>query len=162
MEHDFYNLFSRFWWLIFPLFWMVMGLAWGWSRHARANRMLDILKSYADQGKDPPPELMKSLQAGGGWDGSRDGCGWGGGWGGWRYSPQRLLHRTFVFTALAIAFGILAFRNGDDFGPHQGYGLLIPFVIFVALALSSGLSLLFIRRGLPSSDRTGDQDGPPR
>ena len=63
--------FSRFWWLIFPLFWMVFALAWGWSRHARANRALDILKSYADQGKDPPPELLKSLQ-GGSWDG---GCG---------------------------------------------------------------------------------------
>ena len=157
MEHDFYSLFSRFWWLIFPLFWMGAMVMAQWSRHNRANRALDILKSYADQGKDPPPELMKSLQAGTDW-GSRDNCGWGGGSWGWRYSPQRLLHRTFVFTALAIAFGILHFRNGDDFGHHHGYGLLIPFVIFVALAISSGLSLLFIPRGLPPSDR----DGPPR
>jgi hypothetical protein len=158
MDHDFYTLFSRFWWLIFPLFWMGAMVMAHWSRHARANRALDIVKSYADQGKDPPPELLKSLQ--GGMDGS---CGWRDGWrddwrGGWRYSPQRLLHRTFVFTALAIAFGILAFRNGDNFDHHHGYGLLIPFVIFVALAISSGLSLLFMPRGLPPSDR----NGPPR
>ena len=61
MDHDSYWLFSRFWWLIFPLFWMVTALAWGWSRHSRANRALDIIKSYADQGKEPPPELLKNL-----------------------------------------------------------------------------------------------------
>ena len=154
MEHDFTNLFSRFWWLIFPLFWMGIMVMRHWSRHARANRALDIIKSYADQGKDPPPELLKNLQ-GGDWDRGRGDCGWDGSW---RYSPQRLLHRTFVFTALAVAFGILMFRDGGDFEHHHGYGLLIPFAIFVALAISSGLSLLFIPRGLPPSDR----DGPPR
>lgn len=158
MDHDFYDLFRHFWWLIFPLFWMGAMVMAHWSRHARANRALDILKSYADQGKDPPPELLKSLR-GGGMDGP---CGYWGWRGGWRYSPQHLLHRTFVFTALAIAFGILAFRDGADFGPHHHFGLLIPFVIFIALALGSGLSLLFIPRVLPPSDRYGDPDGPPR
>jgi hypothetical protein len=152
MDHDFYTLFSRFWWLIFPLFWMGAMVLAQWSRHNRANRALDIIKSYADQGKDPPPDLLKSMQGGGG-----DTCGWDSDWRGrWRYSPQRLLQRTFLFTALAIAFGILMFRDGGDFDHHHGYGLLIPFVIFVALAISNGLSLLFTPRGLPPSD------GPPR
>ena len=152
MEHDFYSLFSRFWWLIFPLFWMGAMVMAQWSRHNRANRALDIIKSYADQGKDPPPDLLKSMQGGGG-----DYCGWDSDWRGrWRYSPQRLLQRTFLFTALAIAFGILMFRDGNDFDHHHGYGLLIPFVIFVALAISNGLSLLFMPRGLPPAD------GPPR
>jgi hypothetical protein len=98
MDHDSYWMFGHFWWLIFPLFWMIMALAWGWSRHNRANRALDILKTYADQGKEPPPELLKGLQSG--MDG---GCGPYG----WRYSPQRLLQRGILFGA--IAFGFLTF-----------------------------------------------------
>jgi len=153
MDHDFYTLVSRFWWVIFPLFWMVAILAWGWSRHARANRTLDILKSYADQGKDPPPELLKNLQ-GGGWDGD---CGPGPyGWRyGWRYSPQRLLQRGFLFTALAVAFFVLTFWNPDEGNHwHRTHGLLIPMLIFAALAISNFLSLLFMPRGgWPPDDR---------
>jgi len=149
---DFYDLVSRFWWVIFPLFWMIFALAWGWSRHTRANRALDILKSYADQGKDPPPELMKSLQ--GGWDG---GCGPGPydwRYGGWRYSPQRLMQRAFLFTALAIAFFVLTFwsHDGDDHW-HHNHGLLIPMLIFAALAVSNFLSLLFTQRRWPPDDK---------
>jgi hypothetical protein len=152
MDHDVYWGFSRFWWLIFPLFWMILALARGWSRHARANRALDIVKSYADQGKDPPPELLKSLQ--GGTDGY---CGWGGrDWrgDGWRYSPERRLHRTILFFVLAVAFGVLTFWNFDDSGHwHHTSGLLIPAVVFAALAFSNFLSLMFLRRGLPPDDR---------
>ena len=79
MDHDFYWGFPHFWWLIFPLFWMIFALAWGWSRHSRANRALDIIKTYADQGKEPPPELLKNLRCG--TDGYRG------------YSPERRLHR---------------------------------------------------------------------
>jgi hypothetical protein len=148
MDHDFTSGFSHFWWLIFPLFWMIFALAWGWSRHTRANRALDIIKSYADQGKDPPPELVRNLQGDMVGDG---GCGPYG----WRYSPERRLHRAFVFLALAIAFGVLMFWNYDDNGHwHRHFGFLIPTVIFAALAFSNFLSLLFLPRGnLPPYDR---------
>ena len=137
---DFYTLFSRFWWLIFPLFWMGAMAMSHWSRHARANRALDILKSYADQGKDPPPELMKSLQIG-----RDDDFGWRrrSDWG-WRYSPEWRLHRTFLFTGLAIAFGFLTYTQPTE---HRNFGLLIPTLIFTALAVSHFLSLLFLPRG---------------
>jgi len=145
MDHDYYWGFARFWWLIFPLFWMIVVLAWGWSRHARANRTLDIIKSYADQGKDPPPELMKNLR--GDMDG---GCGPYA----WRYSPERRLHRAFLFLALAIAFGVLMIWNYNDSGHwHHHFGLLVPTVIFAALAFSNFLSLLFLPRGWPPRDR---------
>ena len=146
MDHDFTWTFSRFWWLIFPLFWMVCALAWGWSRHVRANRALDIIKSYADQGKDPPPDLVKNLQ--GGMDG---GCGPYG----WRNSPERRMHRAIVFTGLAIAFGVLTFWNYDDGGHgwHHHGGLFIPMMIFAALAFSNFLSLLFMPRGWPPRDK---------
>ena len=151
MDHDFYWLFSRFWWLIFPLFWMVMALAWAWSRHSRANRALDIIKTYADQGKDPPPELVKGLQ-----DGMAGGYCGRDGWYGWRYSPERRLNRALFFTALACAFAILMFWGHDDGGYwHHSSGLLVPVVIFAALGFSNFLSLLFMSRRLPPYDRDG-------
>jgi len=145
MDHDFYWGFSRFWWLIFPLFWMIWAIGWSWSRHSRANRALDIIKSYADQGKDPPPELVKNLQ--GGMD---SGCGPYG----WRFSPERRLHRAFVFSALAIAFGVLTFWPHDDGARwHHHGGLFIPMMIFAALAFSNFLSLMFIPPRWPPRDK---------
>jgi hypothetical protein len=146
MNNDAYGLFSHFWWLIFPLFWMIFMLAMGWSRHARANRALDILKTYADQGKDPPPELLKGLQN------VDSGCSPYS----WRYAPARLLQRGFLFLALAAAFGFMSLRNFDD-GDHWHHhgGLLIPALIFAALAFSNFLSLLFTTRGWPPNDRDG-------
>jgi hypothetical protein len=144
MDHDFFWLFNRYWWLIFPLFAMAIGLIHVVLHHNRANRALDILKSYADQGKDPPPELMKSLQNPGGWSDRN----------GWRCSPERRLQRGFLFLALAIGFGILTFSNYDDGGHwHHNSGLLIPMMIFAALALSNFLSLLLMSRGWPMDDK---------
>ena len=146
MDHDMYWGFSRFWWLIFPLFWMIFALAMGWSRHMRANRALDIIKSYADQGKDPPPDLVKSLQGGVG-----GGCSPYG----WRYSPERRLQRAILFGTLAAAFCfLLFFDRGDDGHWHHHFGFLIPTVVFAALAFSNFLSLLFLPRGsLPPYDK---------
>ena len=62
MDGGGYHLFNHFWWLIFPLFWMLSRMAGLWMRHARANRALDLIKSYADQGKEPPADLLAVLR----------------------------------------------------------------------------------------------------
>ncbi len=59
---ELYRFATRFWWLIFPIFGMVMGMIAMMQRHKTANRTIDIIKSYADQGKDPPPELLAALR----------------------------------------------------------------------------------------------------
>jgi hypothetical protein len=144
MDHDFFWLFSHFWWLIFPLFWMVAVMARLWSRHSRANRALDIVKSYADQGKEPPAELLKTLQYG------SDQCGYG--WGGRRWrSPEERLGRAFLFAALACAFGFMAFWPQEDgnWHPHHAFGLVFVTAILVAGAVSNLLSFMFQSRQLP-------------
>lgn len=56
---SFTDLFVSFWWLIFPVFGMAMGF-WGMiSSERRSARVLDLIKSYVDQGKEPPAELLK-------------------------------------------------------------------------------------------------------
>jgi hypothetical protein len=55
------DLFRSFWWLIFPLSWFVFGGFQSWLAY-RANRdTLDLLKSYAASGREPPPELVAKL-----------------------------------------------------------------------------------------------------
>jgi hypothetical protein len=62
------DLFRQFWWLIFP----VMGMAYGFvgmiagmEQQRRAqDRAADLLKTYAEQGKEPPPDLLKALSHG--------------------------------------------------------------------------------------------------
>ena len=56
------DLFSSYWWLIFPIGFFIFG-AWDrWLAYKRSQDRLDLLRSYTNQGKDPPPELLRTLQ----------------------------------------------------------------------------------------------------
>jgi amino acid permease len=55
------EMFRQFWWLIFPLSWFVFGAYQSWLSY-RANRdTLDLIKTYAQAGREPPPELLAKL-----------------------------------------------------------------------------------------------------
>jgi len=139
MNHDWYEIFQHFWWLIFPLFWMVAMVAAHWSRHRRANRVLDLVKSYVDQGKEPPPELLKVLQG-----------PFGGPPENWRGYRRRHCHGwvgAFIFAALAIWFASMAFGGipGLTWSHHQ-MGLVLVALILAALALGKLVGALTNRR----------------
>jgi hypothetical protein len=57
------DLFSSYWWLLFPLgFFVAQG--WGsFMRYKRTKAKIELLKSYAASGKEPPAELMATLDA---------------------------------------------------------------------------------------------------
>jgi hypothetical protein len=57
------ELFVSFWWLIFPVFGMVYGLVAMINGERQSRALMDMIKSYVDQGKEPPAELMKALSA---------------------------------------------------------------------------------------------------
>lgn len=58
----FEEFFRDFWWLMFPIFGMVIALI-GMSQAENRNRqVLNLIKSYVEQGKDVPPELLKMAQ----------------------------------------------------------------------------------------------------
>lgn len=55
------DIFRQFWWLIFPLSWFVFGAWQSWLSY-RANReTLDLIKTYAAAGREPPAELLAQL-----------------------------------------------------------------------------------------------------
>jgi hypothetical protein len=55
------ELFTRFWWLIFPLAGFAFAGFNQWLLYRRSRAALEVLKTYAAQGKEPPPELMRAL-----------------------------------------------------------------------------------------------------
>lgn len=59
---DFGTLFSSYWWLLFPLAFFV---AAGWNsfmRYQRVKAKTDVLKAYAQSGKEPPADLVAALE----------------------------------------------------------------------------------------------------
>jgi hypothetical protein len=140
---DWYRLFSSYWWLLFPLGSAVWGLFDTWARHRRADRALDMLKTYADQGKEPPAALIEALR--------QPVNGWGRGYYRGPYGRSRgPWIPAFLFAGLAAAF--LSRFFFPDMG-HRDFG-----TIFIA-CIMAGLCLGFLASAL---DRRGnDRDLPP-
>lgn len=53
------ELFRDFWWLLFPISWMIYA---GWSGFLADRRRADALKlvsAYKEKGQEPPAELVR-------------------------------------------------------------------------------------------------------
>jgi hypothetical protein len=108
------GLFRDYWWLVFPLGWFV---ASGWQsllNYRRHRDTLDIVKRYADSGKDIPAGLLDKLNApapDSDWDApsSRSERRSGGGFGGWS--------QVVLFGSLAAGFGYAATTDIYEAGP---------------------------------------------
>jgi len=60
-SHEAYDLFTRFWWLIFPVMWMISGIIRAAMRYSYDQQRLDLYKSYLRQGKDVPDSVRRDL-----------------------------------------------------------------------------------------------------
>ena len=59
----FSDFLFAYWWLLFPLGFFI---AWGFGsfmRYKRAQSKIDLLKTYAAAGKEPPADLVANLNA---------------------------------------------------------------------------------------------------
>ncbi|WP_300543279.1 hypothetical protein [Maricaulis sp.] len=55
------ELFHSYWWLLFPLAFFVAA-GWGsFMRYKRTQAKIDLIKSYTAAGKEPPADLLASL-----------------------------------------------------------------------------------------------------
>ncbi|MEO6379958.1 MAG: hypothetical protein ABIO37_18190 [Caulobacteraceae bacterium] len=55
------DLFSHFFWLIFPIMGMGMGAFAIWNEFSRQKKALEVLKIYAEKGAEPPASVMAVL-----------------------------------------------------------------------------------------------------
>ena len=121
------DLFRDYWWLIFPV--LVMGMG-GWDRYLayRKHRdSIELLKAYAAQGKEPPPEVLRAtsapLEDRDEWSGRR--CRPRGPFSDWR--------RVVIFSVLAGSFWFVHWRF-DDAGAGDAFEIVA--IVMTALAVA--------------------------
>jgi hypothetical protein len=143
------DIFRSYWWLMFPLAFFVFGGFDRWLAYKRSRDHLDLLRSYTDQGRDPPPELLKTVrEALEDEDDERD-MNWGDG----RRSRRRYRHywrhryspmwqwRTF-FTTGAVAVGFWVAAEYADWPGVDGPFRLVA-IILTCVAVGHGIAAIF-------------------
>jgi hypothetical protein len=122
MDNDFYSLFSAYWWLLFPLGWAIFRMVRLSMEHLRAEKALDLIRDYADKGKEVPPELLKVLQQP---DRRRGEPAFG------------FTTTGFILGAFAVAFLVFMVMKGIMEGNRDlTAGLAVVVVLFTGLSLS--------------------------
>jgi hypothetical protein len=138
--------FWSFWWLIFPFMGFLFGAFGMWMGYRAHRDRMELMKTYAAQGKDPA-EVAKIMGGpqdypGGPYGPYGGGGPWGWGYGRWGYGrwgywgPMREWRRVIVFTCLAVGFGV-ASQYGDIPGTEHAFTIVA--VIMGVLALGSFL-----------------------
>jgi hypothetical protein len=148
-----FYFFSSYWWLLFPIGFFVFG-AWDrWLAYKRSRDHLDLLRHYAQQGKEPPPELVRSVSGdmpGGPLPGEAPGAyppGYPPGYGGYWASPRymRRAYRRYyrwgpywqwrsAFVTGAVAAGFWAASEWSDFpGTYEPFRLVAIIMTIVAI-----------------------------
>jgi hypothetical protein len=133
---NFEELFRDFWWLLFPIFGMSMGLVGMLQAESRSRHVMRLIKSYLDQGKEPPPELLKLASQPNDYDMNMSGVA----------SPGQRGNSAWnfvVFFALAAGFSVgYWFVQGEPYA----FAFLIVAVTMGVLALGALIILLTSRR----------------
>lgn len=131
----FFEFFAAYWWLMFPVFGMVMAFMGMFQSERRTNQTMNLIKSYIDQGKEPPPELLKLAAS----EAASDGAG-----GGMAQTPGENRAWSFiVFAALAAGFGTgYYFVQAEEWA----FAFLIVAVTMGVIAVGALLLLIFGRK----------------
>lgn len=56
------ELFHSYWWLIFPLAFFVLAAWDSFMKYQRHKANLELLKTYATSGKEPPENLVRAME----------------------------------------------------------------------------------------------------
>ena len=99
-------------------------------RHRRGRETLDLLRHYADVGKDPPPELFKGLDVSNSW--------LGGSGEGWWQSRRQAWNGAVVFGAMAAGFAAWGWIAPMPWAHHSNG----QFVVASALVVAAGACVL--------------------
>ncbi len=122
-----------YWWLIFPIMWFIFGIFGMWMAHRRHRDTIELMKTYAAQGKDPA-ELAKAMNTPDAWGGP---WGYGGFLGNrWRRGPYWEWRRFVVFACMAVGFWLASLYAGSA-GAERAFTLVA--IIMGVMAAGSGL-----------------------
>lgn len=132
------ELWRDYWWMIFPIAGLGFGFLGMLGDQRRQERALDILRTYAEQGKEPPPELLRALSRAGGEDtGGALGLNWAASPDEARdHAARTLWGRFFLFAALAAGFAVGAGVQWSE-NSNAPTAFLIVTVVMSIMAVGS-------------------------
>ena len=131
------DIFRQFWWLIFPISWFIFGGFESWLSYRAHRETLDLIKTYAASGREPPPELLAKLNKR--WRGERDEDERPR----YRRRRERTWYQVVLYGMLSAGFAFAAFTN------IYGAGEAFTIVAFVLgdLCAATLVQVLFDRSG---------------
>lgn len=130
-------LFFQFWWLIFPIGFGLMGAYNSFLNYRRQRDALNLIKTYADKGQEPPEALLKMLQR------PQDEYGWDGTSTNPR-QPTNYWSLFGLFTALSAGFGASILFT--DLDPGADFAFSTVSLVMGAVAIWALISALTTRR----------------
>lgn len=156
------EIFRSYWWLLFPLSWFVIGGWNSWLNYRRSKDAMDLMRQYAAQGKEPPPDLMRTLSYpvdDDGWGGRRR---WRRGYYGYGSYGYRRNWPARVVTLGVLSAGFAWAAWSDYFGVSQPFAIVA--FILGAIALATLVGGLFSNFTGQDHDEPRDRDprDPPR
>jgi hypothetical protein len=133
MHHsEFYSFASSYWWLIFPVGWGLVALLRIWTQHRQAQATLDLLKSYVDQGKEPPAALLETVLPE---TTTR-----------WTYQPLHFWLGALSLGAGAVGFAALTWLRSQQGDPDSANALFIA-ILLGAGAVACAIFAVIVRAG---------------
>ncbi len=125
------ELFHSYWWLIFPIFGLVMGGWHSFAHYRRQKAILEVIRTYAQKGETPPEALLAALAADedGGQPGQR--------------APAHYWSLFGLFGVLAAGFGVGAWLY-DFEGVGWPFGIVA--LVMGAVAVWALINAFLFRR----------------
>lgn len=137
------GLFEEYWWLMFPLIGFAFGGFGMWLNYKRSRDAIELIKMYAQQGKEPPAGLINAVSRGSFDGGAVEAADWTGERPRRRDRRYRDVEKLMTFTALTIGFGWGAWIGGE--GPTRLAFGIVAFVMGM-MAVTSLVIFLLKRR----------------
>lgn len=132
MHHsELYQFAANFWWLLFPLGWGIATLMGIWTAHRRAQKKLDLVKSYLDQGKEPPAALLEAILP----PKTRNA---------WSYQPLHFWLASLALAAGSIGFAALTWLRTQQGDPDSANVLFLT-ILFAAGAAACALFAMIVQ-----------------
>lgn len=130
------QFFWSFWWLIFPVGGMIYAAFQSWLKFRQQKAMMDLIRSYAEKGMEPPEALLKQLDAPLELDGEERSERRG------ERHPGHYWSLVGLFVILSAGFGIGAWMNID----RDSGAFVIVSMVMAAVAVWALINALMFGR----------------